>query len=68
MFALVTKEPGSGFGSALSAAQPCSTLKKDANNHLLVWLSAPSPIRAFLHRKIPSTSAADILGFNCRQG
>jgi hypothetical protein len=67
-FARVTKAPGSGSGSARSAGRPCSTPKKVTNSRL--WLSpwAPSPTRTFRHRKIRSTTVADILGFDYRQG
>jgi hypothetical protein len=67
-FARATKAPGSGSGSARSAGRPCSRPKKVTNSRL--WLSpwAPSPTRAFRHRKIRSTTVADILGFDYRQG
>jgi hypothetical protein len=66
-FARATKAPGSGSGSARSAGRPCSRPKKVTNSRL--WLSpwAHSPTRAFRH-KIRSTTVADILGFDYRQG
>jgi hypothetical protein len=67
-FALVTKEPSSSSGSALSAGQPCSTPKKITNNRLWVSPWAPSPTQAFLHLKIRSMTVADILGFNYHEG
>jgi hypothetical protein len=67
-FALVTKEPGSSSGSALSAGQPCSTPRKVTNNRPWVSPWAPSPTQVFLHLKIRSMTVADILGSNCRQG
>lgn len=67
-FASATRAPGSGSGSARCAGRPCSTPKKVTKTRRWPSRWAPSPIRAFRRREIPSTTAADIPGFDCRPG
>jgi hypothetical protein len=67
-YARGTREPGSGSGSARSAARPYSTPKKGAKGRASQSLSARSLIRRSRRPKTRCTTAVVISGFSCRQG